>query len=136
MNTTKNVFLDLSVTEPHLQKIPYLMTKKGRKKNGAPKAKRGAPDHFRGFKHQFLESQAIVYQQALDNKKTSEFYDKVTRDFIMKYGDTEPFEVEPVEEPPTPSAAMPEYLDEGAAATAAQSFSKLCTVSNWTSYIP
>jgi hypothetical protein len=144
MNTTKNYFHDHSVTEPfqpHLHKFPYLlklMTKKGKKKHGAPGAKRGAPDHFRGFKCQFLESQANMYQQALDSKKTSEFYDKITRDFIIKYGDTEPFEVESAEEPPTPSdnAPMPEYLDEGAAAAAAQKFSKLCTVSNSTSYIP
>lgn len=143
-NTTKNYFHDHSVTEPfqpHLQKFPYLlklMTKKGKKKHGAPGAKRGAPDHFRGFKRQFLESQANMYQQALDSKKTSEFYDKITRDFIIKYGDTEPFEVESAEEPPTPSdnAPMPEYLDEGAAAAAAQKFSKLRTVSNSTLYIP
>ena len=127
--------------QSHLQKSPYLlklMTKRGKKKHGAPKAKQGAPDHFHNSKRQFLELQAIIYQQAQDSKKTSEFYNKITCDFIIKYGDTEPFEVEPAEEPPTPSdnASMPEYLNEGATTTAAQKFSKLRTVSNSSSYIP
>ena len=84
-----------------------------------------------------MESQAIIYQQALDSKKTSEFYDKITCDFIIKYGNTETFEAEPEEEPPTPSddVILSEYLDEDIAA-AAKSFSKLCTVSDMTMYIP
>ena len=109
------------------------MAKKGKNKTGDSQTRRGAPDHFRGFKRQFLESRTIIYQQALDSKgnKTSEFHDKVTRDFILKYGDTKPFEAEPGEDPPIPSgdAIIQEYLDENEAAAAAKTFSKLRTVS-------
>jgi hypothetical protein len=111
------------------------MAKKGKNNKGGPEAKRGAPDHFRGFKRQFLESRAIIYQQALDSKgnKTSEFYDKVTRDFILKYGDTKPFEAEPEEDPPIPldNAVVEDFEDQDLAAATTKRFSKLRTVSNF-----
>ena len=102
------------------------------KKVGGPGVKRGAPDHFIGHKRTFLDSYAMLYQQALDTNKTTEFYNKVTRDFIARYRDTEPFALEPEEEPAPPAGDAPvrEYLDENEAAEAAKRFNKLRTVSS------
>jgi hypothetical protein len=112
------------------------MAKKGKKKQGAPQAKRGAPDHFKGFKRQFLDSFAILYQQALDSnkpkEKTKEFYDKITRDFVAKYGDHEPFALEPAEDPPDPAGDEPTvYTDEDEALIASERWSRLRTVSSF-----
>ena len=108
------------------------MGKKTKKNQVSPGVKRGAPDHFKGYKKQFLDSQAILYQQALDNNKTTEFYNKVTWDFVVKYGDSDPFALEPEEDPPAPSANTPvqKYLDEEEAADATKRWSKLRTVSS------
>lgn len=106
------------------------MGKKSKKKSNDPGVKRGAPDHFKGVKQQFLDLQAVLYQQALDDGKTTEFYNLVTRDFVAKFGDMEPFSLEPTEDSATPPP-MREYVDEGEAADATKRWSKLRTVSNF-----
>jgi len=114
--------------------------KKSKKNQEGPGVKCSAPDHFKGYKKQFLDSQAILYQQALNNNNTTEFYNKVTQDFVVKYGDSEPFALEPEEDPSAPCADTPvqEALDEEEAADAAKRWSKLRTVSSkdrvWTSH--
>jgi len=65
-------------------------------------SKKGAPEHFTGFKLTFLASRATAYQLALDSKTVATFYDKVTLDFIAKYGEDEPFNKEFAEDPPDP----------------------------------
>jgi hypothetical protein len=111
------------------------MGKKGKKKVPGTETKRGAPDHFTGFKRSFLDSQVLLYQQALDHpkskEKTKEFYNKIVRDFIAKFGDSEPFSLEPEEDPPAPSenTATTEYTDEEEAAKATARYTKLRTVS-------
>jgi len=109
------------------------MTKRKNKGNGKA-AKLGAPDHFTGFKKAFLVSRAATYQQSLDSKTTTAFYNKVTLDFVAKYGQEEPFHKEFVEDPPDPedcdeddSEAIP--LSKEEAAEKAVLFSKLRTVS-------
>lgn len=105
------------------------------KKNKTTNTKVGAPDHFVGFKKKFLDTQAILYQQALDDangkKKTSEFYDKVTRDFIAKFGNETDVTRDPAEDPPDPDPESPptEYLSQEAADEASDRFKKLRTVS-------
>jgi hypothetical protein len=74
----------------------------------AKKGKLGAPDHFSGFKLAFLVSKAPLYQPSMDSKDVASFYDKVTREFLAKYGHEEPFNAEPAEDPPDPED-NPEY---------------------------
>jgi hypothetical protein len=109
------------------------MTRRKNKGDGKA-AKLGAPDHFTGFKKAFLVSRAATYQQCLDSKTTTAFYDKVTLDFVAKYGQEEPFHKEFVEDPPDPedcdeddSEATP--LSKEEAAANAVLYSKLRTVS-------
>lgn len=59
------------------------------------KKKLGAPDHFTGLKHTFLETRATLYQEALDSKAVGVFYSNVTLDFIETFGPEEPFHTEP-----------------------------------------
>ena len=81
------------------------------------------------------DSQVLLYQQALDHpkskEKTKEFYNKTTRDFIAKFGDSEPFSLEPKEDPPAPpeDTAATEYTDDKEAAKATARYTKLRTVS-------
>ena len=65
-------------------------------------AKCGALDHFLGFKLAFLVFRAASYQQGMDLNSVSEFYDKVTRDFIVKYEEEEPFYNNPDKDPSDP----------------------------------
>lgn len=109
------------------------MTKHKNKEKGKA-TKLGAPNHFTGFKKDFLVSRAGTYQQSLDTKTTTAFYNKVTADFVAKYGQEEPFHKEFVEDPPDPedydkdeSEAIP--LSESEAAEKAVLFAKLRTVS-------
>jgi hypothetical protein len=67
---------------------------KGKGKSG----KLGAPDHFVGSKLAFLLSKGTVYQQAIDSKTVTAFYDKVTLDFVEKFGLETPFNLEPERE--------------------------------------
>ena len=101
----------------------------------------GAPDHFSGFKLKFLISKAAQYQQALDSKNVTAFYNKVTLDFVAKYGQEEPFSQEFAEDPPEPgegrggdddSDGDPDHagLSKEEAATNAILFAKLRTVSS------
>jgi len=73
-----------------------------KKKKDSTTVKKGAPDHFTGYKMAFLTSQATSYQNALDSRTVAAFYNKVTRDFIAKFGENEPFNKEPDEDPPDP----------------------------------
>jgi hypothetical protein len=50
---------------------PFVIMGKKSKKVGGPGVKRGAPDHFIGHKRTFLDSYAMLYQQALDTNKTT-----------------------------------------------------------------
>jgi hypothetical protein len=75
---------------------------RGKKRNQDGNTRRGAPDHFTGFKLAFLDSRADSYQQALDLNNVAAFYNKVTSDFVAKYGQEEPFHKEPAEDPPDP----------------------------------
>ena len=108
-----------------------------KKKQGKAR-KLGAPDHFTGFKLAFLTSKASLYQQSMDSKTVSAFYDKVTRDFVAKYGLEDPFNKEPAEDPPDPEddpgnddpddpANTPPSAEEADAK--AELFTKLRTVS-------
>jgi hypothetical protein len=109
------------------------MTKK--KKGSAPNLKLGAPEHFTGVKLAFLTSKSVLYSQCQDLKATATFYDRVTLDFIAKYGEEEPFNKEFAEDPPDPEDIdqddniQPPPSKEEAAASAVL-FSKLRTVSN------
>ena len=111
------------------------MAKKGKKNCSGAERKWGAPDHFTGFKRQFLDSQVLLYQQALDHSKSKEkakeFYDKITWDFIAKFGKSEPFSCEPEENLPTPSEdiSATEYVDEEESAKATERYTKLQTMS-------
>jgi hypothetical protein len=75
---------------------------KSKKAKGGNTAKLGAPDHFTGFKLAFLVSCAAMYQQCLDSDTVTGFYDKVTLDFVAKYGQDEPFNKEFADDPPDP----------------------------------
>jgi hypothetical protein len=77
------------------------MVKDGKKGQGVA-GKLGAPDHFLGFKLAFLVSKAALYQQCMDSNSIAKFYNKVTIDFIAKYGWDKPFNKEPAKDPPDP----------------------------------
>jgi hypothetical protein len=81
---------------------------KTKKAKGSKAAKLGAPDHFTGFKLAFLTSRAAMYQQCLDSHTVAGFYDKVTLDFVAKYGQDEPFNKELAEDPPDPEDGIGE----------------------------
>jgi hypothetical protein len=116
--------------------VPTAKMVRGRKQGIATKI--GAPDHFSGFKLAFLVSKAASYQQCMDSKTVPEFYNKVTKDFISKYGGDEPFNKEPAEDPPDPEGRdgivgdhdrAQEALSKEEAAKNAVIFTKLRTVS-------
>jgi len=104
----------------------------GRKKKGpdGQKLKLGAPEHFTGFKYDFLASKSASFLQCTNPRAISAFYDKVTLDFIAKYGEEEPFNKELAEDPPDPEdieegdEAQPPPLKEASAASVVL-FSKL-----------
>jgi hypothetical protein len=108
------------------------------RKKKAAKGKVGAPEHFNGFKKDFLDSHAILYQQSLDAgaKAVGQFYNNVARDFIAKFGDDDDFCKDPVEDPPNPwdNVIPPEDDDdvptEEEAATSTERYNKLRTVSD------
>jgi hypothetical protein len=107
---------------------------KDRKKGQGVTGKLGAPDHFVGFKLAFLVSKAALYQQCMDSNSVAEFYNKVTIDFIAKYGRDEPFNKEPAEDPPDPEdgtvdGSAQEFLSKEEAAEYAAIFTRLRTVS-------
>ena len=125
-------FFFISVAIPSTTPFTTTMAK-GKKANG----KLGGPDHFSGFKLAFLVSEAALYQQARDTKAVAEFYDKVTKDFIAKYGWEEPFNKEPAEDPPDPVDFLEGDVDDDAQAPLSNEkaeeylaiFTKLRTVS-------
>jgi hypothetical protein len=105
----------------------------GRKKNGkdGKPLKLGAPEHFTGFKLDFLAARAEAYQQALDSKTTMAFYNKVTLDFVAKYGQEEPFCKEFAEDPPNLEDSFEDegiVLSKEEAAERAVLFTKVWTV--------
>jgi hypothetical protein len=105
---------------------------KGKSKN--KNTKRGPPSHFTGFKKAFLISREAAYQLSMDTKTTTAFYNKVTRDFVAKYGQQEPFHKEFVDEPPDPEDGDEDEsestsLSNEEAAENALLFTKLRTVS-------
>lgn len=53
--------------------------------------KRGAPDHFTGLIEQFLLSKAQLYQDAMDTKTVSVFYNNVAISFKENFGLEEPY---------------------------------------------
>jgi hypothetical protein len=115
---------------------------KNKKGKSGKAAKLGAPDHFTGFKLAFLASYAALYQQCLDSKSVGAFYDKVTSDFIAKYGEEQPFNKDLAEDAPDPEV-FGESGDEDItrpsekeAAESAVLFTKLRTVSGNQSNIP
>jgi len=84
-----------------------------RRKKRSNAAKRGASDHFSGFKLAFLDSRAASYQQSIDSNFVGEFYNRVTRDFIAKYGEDKPFYNDPDEDSPDPNDNFIDDIDEG-----------------------
>jgi hypothetical protein len=107
---------------------------KGKKKQ--PGRKIGAREHFQGFKKNFLDTQAVSYQVSLDSRKTGEFYDKVTRDFIAKFGVEDDVTKDPAEDPPNPwdnpgdsDNELDEPLTKEEADKRSENFQKLRTVS-------
>lgn len=110
------------------------MARKKKGKDGKA-SKRGAPDHFTGFKLNFLVARVDEYQQALDTKTTTSFYNKVTLAFVAKYGQEEPFCKEFAEDPPDPEDTFEvgdedNVLSKEEAAEHAVLFTKLRTVSS------
>lgn len=108
------------------------MVRKTKKKNPGSQAKRGGQEHFTGFKLQFLESRAILYQQHLDAGDVGSFYNKVTLDFLAKFGQEDDFAKEPEEDPPNPWDLLDdekdletEGLTEDEAASRTQRYDKL-----------
>lgn len=108
-----------------------------KKKKNQSRGKVGAQEHFRGFKKDFLESQAVLYQVSLDSKKTGEFYNKVTRDFIAKFGMEDDVSKDPAEDPPNPwdnpsevDDDLDEPLTKEEADKRSEYFQKLRTVSS------
>jgi len=91
---------------PAIQHL-LVMVKSKKGKGGKP-SKLGAPDHFSGFKLDFLVARAGLYQQSLDSNPPTAFYDKVTLDFIAKYGEEQPFN-----KPLDKDAPDPEIFDVG-----------------------
>ena len=90
----------------------------------------GAPDHFTGLKAAFLESKSALFQESLDSKTVTSFYDDVTVAFIRTFGDEEPFNKEPDDGFVAPEDDIDEpALSEEAAAEKAALFTKLRTVS-------
>jgi hypothetical protein len=86
--------------------------KRRRTKNKAPNAKRGPPEHFTGLKLEFLTSRALQFQLALDTKKQTEFYNKVTLDYIAKYeDDLTTLTINPPEDPPDPDDFIGDEID-------------------------
>jgi hypothetical protein len=68
----------------------------GKKKTGG---KKGPPEHFTDPKRTFLDSHSSAFMGALDNNRAGEFYDFVTREFIVKFGNnTSTVESTPVPE--------------------------------------
>ena len=59
--------------------------------------KLGAPDHFTGFKGQFLASKAQLFQDAMDSKTVSVFYDNISLLFKKNFGLEKPFKNEPTD---------------------------------------
>jgi hypothetical protein len=112
----------------------------GRGKSKNKNTKRCPLSHFTGFKKAFLISREAAYQLSMDTKTTTAFYNKVTRDFVAKYGQQEPFHKEFVDDPPDPedddedeSESTP--LSKEEAAENALLFTKLRTVSCRSKYI-
>jgi hypothetical protein len=110
MPSTTNFF---HISVAILSITPFTTTMaRSKKANG----KLGTPDHFLGFKLAFLISKAALYQQAIDTKAIAEFYNKVTKDFIAKYGREDPFNKEPAEDPPDPVDFLEGNVDGNAQA--------------------
>ena len=86
-----------------------------------------------GFKLAFLTSRMGLYQQSQDSKTVTTFYNKVTLDFIKKYGEDEPFHKELAEDPPDPEDIEEDEDDpppsKEEAEASAVIFTKLRTVS-------
>ena len=94
--------------------------------------KLGAPDHFTGLKNEFLESKSALFQESIDSKAVTTFYDDVTVDFIRTFGCEEPFNKEPPDGFVAPEDDVDDpstILSEEAAAEKAALFTKLRTVS-------
>jgi hypothetical protein len=73
-----------------------------RKKTADSQGKRGAQDHFTGFKLEFLNSRTLSYQQSLDGSGVGQFYDKISLDFLAKFGHDDDFAKDPAADPPNP----------------------------------
>lgn len=84
--------------------------------------KQGPKGHFQGHKLDFLVARTDTYQQALDTKTMNYFYDTATREFIAKYGESEPFNLLVTNDPPDPVDIdfddVPESTREEAAVSA------------------
>lgn len=94
------------------------------------KKKRGPPDHFIGFKFDFLSCHATQFQLAKDSKCTSEFYDRITLQFIAKYGDDlESIRKDPAEDPPDPAEFEELNLTEDEAMKKTEAFLAIRRVS-------
>jgi hypothetical protein len=108
----------------------------GNKKKKGSQGKRGGQDHFVGFKLEFLESRALEYQQGLDIGNPGPFYDKVSLDFLAKFGQDDDFAKEPSEDPPDPwdlagdiEGVEDEVISEGEAKERTARYNKLRQVS-------
>jgi hypothetical protein len=76
------------------------MPRKTSKKKKDSQGRRSGQDHFVGFKLQFLELHAPEYQQSLDISNPGPFYNKVSLDFLVKFGQDDDFAKDPSEDPP------------------------------------
>ena len=78
--------------------------------------KHGAQDHFTRFKLEFLNLRTLVYQQSLDGNDVGQFYNKISLDFLAKFGQDDDFAKELAIDPPNPWDLLddmqdPEILD-------------------------
>lgn len=102
------------------------MAKKTQGKSGS--TKKGGRDHFTGTKHTFLESKAAFFQESVDSKSVTTFYDKITSDFVKKFGLEEPFHKEPTDSSLEPGP-VPTTLSGTALAERTALFTRLRKVS-------
>ena len=66
-----------------------------RKKMADSQGKCGAQDHFTGFELEFLNLRALPYQQSLDGSSVRQFYNKISLDFLAKFGHDDDFAKDP-----------------------------------------
>lgn len=101
------------------------MTRRKAEKKTSDK-KRGGKEYFTGDRKEFLEDEGkSAYQAAIDSRKQNLFYDKITVDYIAKFGH---LTMTPSEEPVDETRSA-EKVAEQVAEDAAEKYQALRQVS-------